>query len=272
LSNLGAKIRELRKEQGLTLYELAARIGISPSFLSAIERGRKRPSVGMIKKISQGLKVSAYYLLSSNSIQNVGEKLRFVREGRGMSLNELAAASGVSQETIQAIEAGEQLAELEDLERLADALAVTVRYFLDSPASSSSIGARIKSLREERGKTVAGLAAEIGVSPGLITQIEKDQTLPSFDTLEKISAALDMPICYFLLEQQDLEDLLASLGPDVLQMLGDPRVQGVLRTVKDLNEGELKFILNFIHFFKKQRKFLRDSLQKELFLFSRSVE
>ncbi|GAW91714.1 helix-turn-helix domain-containing protein [Calderihabitans maritimus] len=265
MSSLGAKIRELRKEQGLTLNELAARIGISPSFLSAVERGQKKPSIPMVKKISEGLKVSAYYLLSENSLQDVGEKLRFVREGRGLSLEELAKMSGVGQETIRAIEAGEKEAELEDLERLADALTVTVRYFLDRPATSKSIGARIKSIREERGKTVAGLAEEIGVSPGLITQIEKDQTLPSFDTLEKIADALDMPVCYFLLEQQDVEDLLASLGPDVLQMLGDPRVQGVLRAVKDLTEGELKFILNLIHFFKKQRKLLTAGSPKDLF-------
>jgi DNA-binding XRE family transcriptional regulator len=45
---LGRRLRALRQEQQETLSETAARAGISPQYLSEIERGRKEPSSEMI--------------------------------------------------------------------------------------------------------------------------------------------------------------------------------------------------------------------------------
>ena len=45
---LGRRLRVLRQEQRETLSETAARAGISPQYLSEIERGRKEPSSEMI--------------------------------------------------------------------------------------------------------------------------------------------------------------------------------------------------------------------------------
>jgi DNA-binding XRE family transcriptional regulator len=45
---LGRRLRVLRQEQQETLSETAARAGISPQYLSEIERGRKEPSSEMI--------------------------------------------------------------------------------------------------------------------------------------------------------------------------------------------------------------------------------
>lgn len=43
--HLGAKLRQLRKDRmGLSLRELAKRVGISSAFLSDIELGRRNPS------------------------------------------------------------------------------------------------------------------------------------------------------------------------------------------------------------------------------------
>lgn len=45
---LGPRIRAERKEAGLSLRELAARLGVSASLLSQIERGLAQPSVGTL--------------------------------------------------------------------------------------------------------------------------------------------------------------------------------------------------------------------------------
>jgi transcriptional regulator with XRE-family HTH domain len=45
---LGARLRELRQQTGVTLRELAGRLGISPSAVSQIERGVLRPSVSRL--------------------------------------------------------------------------------------------------------------------------------------------------------------------------------------------------------------------------------
>jgi transcriptional regulator with XRE-family HTH domain len=52
------------------------------------------------------------------------------------------------------------------------------------------IGARIKALRLARGMSVNGLAAAAGVSSGIVSQIERDRSNPSLNTIEKICGAL----------------------------------------------------------------------------------
>jgi transcriptional regulator with XRE-family HTH domain len=52
---LGRKLRAAREEQGGRLVDVAERAGISPQYLSEIERGRKEPSSEMIAAVSGAL-------------------------------------------------------------------------------------------------------------------------------------------------------------------------------------------------------------------------
>ena len=52
---LGQRLRALRQEQRQTLAETAGRAGISPQYLSEIERGRKEPSSEMIAALAGAL-------------------------------------------------------------------------------------------------------------------------------------------------------------------------------------------------------------------------
>ena len=52
---LGQRLRRLRRERGETLTETAERAGISPQYLSEIERGIKEPSSEMIAAVSGAL-------------------------------------------------------------------------------------------------------------------------------------------------------------------------------------------------------------------------
>src|SRR6266581_6913787 len=52
---LGQRLRVLRQEQRETLSETAGRAGISPQYLSEIERGRKEPSSEMIAALAGAL-------------------------------------------------------------------------------------------------------------------------------------------------------------------------------------------------------------------------
>ena len=45
---LGAAIRAAREERGLSLREVARRVGVSPSFVSQVETGKANPSVGTL--------------------------------------------------------------------------------------------------------------------------------------------------------------------------------------------------------------------------------
>ncbi|HLS76379.1 MAG TPA: helix-turn-helix transcriptional regulator [Nocardia sp.] len=55
---LGERLRALRLEQGATLVETARRAGISPQYLSEVERGRKEPSSEMIAAVAGALGIT----------------------------------------------------------------------------------------------------------------------------------------------------------------------------------------------------------------------
>ena len=52
---LGSRLRELRTERDETLAQTAERAGISPQYLSEVERGRKEPSSEMIAALAGAL-------------------------------------------------------------------------------------------------------------------------------------------------------------------------------------------------------------------------
>lgn len=55
---LGRRLRTLRQDQDETLAETAGRAGISPQYLSEIERGRKEPSSEMIAALAGALGIT----------------------------------------------------------------------------------------------------------------------------------------------------------------------------------------------------------------------
>jgi len=55
---LGARLRMLRLQQGEKLADTASRAGISPQYLSEIERGRKDPSSEMTAAVAGALGTS----------------------------------------------------------------------------------------------------------------------------------------------------------------------------------------------------------------------
>jgi transcriptional regulator with XRE-family HTH domain len=55
---LGQRLRTLRLDQQETLAETAGRAGISPQYLSEIERGRKEPSSEMIAALAGALGIT----------------------------------------------------------------------------------------------------------------------------------------------------------------------------------------------------------------------
>jgi transcriptional regulator with XRE-family HTH domain len=61
---LGRSLRATREEQGGRLVDIAERAGISPQYLSEIERGRKEPSSEMIAAVTGALGVDLADLLA----------------------------------------------------------------------------------------------------------------------------------------------------------------------------------------------------------------
>ena len=70
----------------------------------------------------------------------------------------------------------------------------------DDPAPQDpalAMGERLAAHRTRRGVKVSALARQIGVSPSLISQIERGQSRPSVSTLFALAEALEVPVDAF---------------------------------------------------------------------------
>jgi DNA-binding XRE family transcriptional regulator len=82
------------------------------------------------------------------------------------------------------------------------------------------IANHVRSRRLEIGLTVGQLAERTGISKGMLSKIENAQTSPSLSTLERLSAALDMPVTSLfrgLAEERDAVFVKAGTGPEIVR-------------------------------------------------------
>jgi transcriptional regulator with XRE-family HTH domain len=52
ITNLGKELRKLRVDLGITLYDMAGAVGVSPSLLSSVETGKKPATESLIDKLA----------------------------------------------------------------------------------------------------------------------------------------------------------------------------------------------------------------------------
>ena len=72
-SNIGKRIRNIRKSKKMTLEDLAFEINMDYSFIARIETGKATASLETLYKISKGLKIKFYQLF--NELNPKEEKL-----------------------------------------------------------------------------------------------------------------------------------------------------------------------------------------------------
>ncbi|NMB40594.1 MAG: transcriptional regulator [Firmicutes bacterium] len=246
----GKEVRNLRKERNYSLKELAAKSRISISYLSELERGNKRPSLSTIKKLSTALNVSSREFMEQKNSEGItlGERIRMYREENKLSLKELAKASQISYSYLCGIEKGFALPSIRSLRKIAAGLNIPLNNLI---STGSDLGTKLTGIRKEHGLNKSQLAKKSGVSPGLIGKLEKGEVQPSLQTIEKIASALEVSPCYFIVEDDGLQELLHLLSPETRSLLLDNKVQSVLRMLRQCNEKEFRFILDFIKMLKQ---------------------
>ncbi len=72
LHDVGDFIREQRERANLSLRRLADRAGISNPYLSQIERGIRKPSAEILKRLSRALEISAESLYTRAGLIDAG--------------------------------------------------------------------------------------------------------------------------------------------------------------------------------------------------------
>ncbi|NWF80068.1 MAG: helix-turn-helix domain-containing protein [Chloroflexi bacterium] len=71
--SLGQKIGRLRQERGLTLQEVSEGSGLTPSFLSRLERDKVNISVANLRKLAQFFSVQMTHFFEGEDNQQVGQ-------------------------------------------------------------------------------------------------------------------------------------------------------------------------------------------------------
>jgi len=74
-----------------------------------------------------------------------------------------------------------------------------------------AIGRQVRSFRRQIGATVAEVAKQAGLSPGMLSKIENGRTSPSLATLKALSQALNVPFTSFFRKYEEERD--ASFVP-----------------------------------------------------------
>jgi len=75
--NLPSRLRSLRESRGLSLYRLAKLAGVSQSFLSDLEAGRKWPTIYTLEKICNSMGITlAQFFGSESDFPQLPEHLR----------------------------------------------------------------------------------------------------------------------------------------------------------------------------------------------------
>jgi transcriptional regulator with XRE-family HTH domain len=79
------RIRELRKTQGLTLQELAGRVGTSNQQISQLETGRRRLNVDWLERLSKALGCHPLELLDDGVMAQTEQEKAMLGLFRGLS-------------------------------------------------------------------------------------------------------------------------------------------------------------------------------------------
>lgn len=93
--DLPTRLQRLRKERGLTLAQVAGRLGVSKPTVWAWERGRARPLEERVDALAEALGVSRHELMAT------GETSVALRELLARSRDQIAAAFGTRPENVR---------------------------------------------------------------------------------------------------------------------------------------------------------------------------
>jgi transcriptional regulator with XRE-family HTH domain len=73
-----------------------------------------------------------------------------------------------------------------------------------------AVGRQVRRWRTERGLTLARVAQSTGLNVGYLSQIENDKASPSLTCLASLATALDVPIAWFLVDEQTAPEVLRA--------------------------------------------------------------
>ena len=252
LEKLGSKLRSVRTSRDLTLDKVSSRLGVTPSYLSEIERGNKIPSLKVLCNLTRYLDLPRDFFRDvledpGDEVMSFGQMLESRREGLGLTIDDLARAIGWPATYIEIAESGDKKVPEKFVRDLAEELQLP-GYFFESSAPEA-IGKKVKFFRTNEGLTQEKLAEKSGLSTSLVSKIERGQVKPSLQTLVKLSKAVGVSPCCFVLQLSQ-----GSAGSGGLTQNSatesssgrEARLREIINTVYELDEEELDDLAQYL--------------------------
>lgn len=115
-TSFGERLRNIRKDMGLTQDEFAKMLGTSKQILSRYELEQRSPKIDQVRKYAEKLKVSVDYLLGDNEAEAVYDELCGKLQGKpfykifidvttemGLNISDIVRVTGLSDRQVRAI-------------------------------------------------------------------------------------------------------------------------------------------------------------------------
>lgn len=246
----GWKLKEARERKNMSLQDLAELTKLPTTFLEEVENGTKELAGKSYVKVIENLDLDED-LQDEQSKQSaitlrIGDKIRTLRENKGLSLMELGEMLDLSFTYLSELERGTISPSLVTLKRIAEFFDIPVSLFIGNDRKNSLIAEKLQRIRKLKGFSQKELAQRAGLSPGLIGQLETGKVHASLKTIEKLSAALGISVCYLILEQEEVDSIIGAISPEFRELLYQPNVQMIIGSICSLPDEKLKLVLNFI--------------------------
>ncbi len=193
----------------------------------------------------------------------LGVLLKDARQHTGRTAKECAEAMGVTSSTFHAFESGEKSPSLPELELLAFILEVPLTHFWGSTVLAEAdkaahqpspvvvelrdrlIGAKLRQARLNARLKIKDFAAELGISPGLLSAFEFGQKSVPLPELEVMVSRLGLSLEDLLESQgqigewesaQRLFERFKELPPDLREFVTQPVNESYLRLAQRLSQ------------------------------------
>jgi transcriptional regulator with XRE-family HTH domain len=106
------------------------------------------------------------------------------------------------------------------------------------------LGKKIQQLRMQRGVSIRKVAAQAGITPSMLSQIENEQVNPSINTLRAIAQVLDTPLYCFFTEEPQEEFVVKPEYRKTIGSRNEPDIQYELLTPD--TKGDIEFCMMVI--------------------------
>ena len=198
-------IRERARSLGMTMHDLADRVGVSYSYMTQVARGRQSMGVKVQARVESALhgpaKVAPAKCANRQGVVVAGES-SFIRErarSLGMTMHDLADRVGVSYSYMTQVARGRQSMGVKVQARVESALHGPAKVAPAKCANRQGVvvageSSFIRERARELGMSLRDLADRVGVSYGYMSMVARGHSNMGMKVQARVASALEAPV------------------------------------------------------------------------------